>query len=284
MKIEPQTKSDEARLVALLHDAIERDSDFSFQNDPESGELILGGLSELQLDQKIDDLRRQGIQVACGAPQVSYRETIAREIDVDYTHKRRRGGVDEFARVILRLAPRYRGDGNRFTSSCQAPPPGAYLKAIEKGVKSIWTKGVAIGFPLVDTSVDLGACIWREAEGPAVSFEIATRAAMKEACNKAGIVVLEPFMTIELMAPDEFAKPIIRDLEARRGEISSRVVRGDRSLIRALAPLANLFGYSSDLKRLTREQGTFSTAFSEYRPVPRNIAGPDDDPPVAMAL
>ena len=285
-KVEPKTRADQDRLLTTLAEIAAVDSDFSFSVDPESGEIILGGQGELHLDLKIDNLIRiHGIGVAVGAPQVAYRESLARAADIDYTHKKQTGGTGQFARVKLKLEPNETGKGNVFESSIiGGTVPKEFIPGVEKGVKSVWDNGMLIGFPLVDMKVTLYDGAYHDVDSSAIAFEIATRAAMREGCEKGGVKILEPIMDVEVVTPGDFVGSVIGNINSRRGQIRDQQMCGNATVIRAYVPLANMFGYVSDLRRLTAGRGSYEMRYSHYALLPRNVSGGPNDfsPAVGM--
>ncbi|MCB1528907.1 MAG: elongation factor G, partial [Hyphomicrobiaceae bacterium] len=228
VKIEPKTKADQEKMALALNEMALEDPSFSVSVDQESGETLLKGMGELHLDIKVDILKRTyKVEADVGAPQVAYRETIAKPSEIDYTHKKQTGGTGQFARVKLRLEPNETGAGNEFASEIVGGVvPKEYIPGVEKGIKTVWDSGVAIGFPIVDTKVTLYDGAYHEVDSSAIAFEIAGRAAMKEACQKSGIKLLEPMMDVEIVTPEDFVGGIIGDVNSRRGQIRSQDLRG----------------------------------------------------------
>jgi elongation factor G len=259
--------------MALSTMAIE-DPSFRVSVDHESGETILKGMGELHLDIKVDILRRTyGVDANVGAPQVAYRETLVRPADIDYTHKKQTGGTGQFARVKLRLEPNETGKGNEFESEIVGGTvPKEYIPGVEKGVKSVWDSGVLIGFPVVDTKVTLYDGAFHEVDSSAIAFEIAARSAMKEGCDKAGVKLLEPVMDVEVVTPGDFVGSVIGDINSRRGQIRNQEMRGNATVIRAYVPLANMFGYVSQLRSMSQGRASYTMQFAHYADVPRNVA------------
>jgi elongation factor G len=253
---------------------VKEDPSFYVETDQESGETILKGMGELHLDIKVDILRRTyGVDAAVGAPQVAYRETLARATDIDYTHKKQTGGTGQFARVKLKLEPNETGKGNAFeTSIIGGTVPKEYIPGVEKGVKSVWENGMLIGFPMVDMKVNLYDGAYHEVDSSAIAFEIATRAAMKEGCEKAGVKILEPIMDVEVVTPGEFVGGIIGDLNSRRGQVRDQQMRGNATVIRAFVPLANMFGYINTLRSMSTGRAQYTMQFAHYSDVPKNVA------------
>jgi elongation factor G len=250
------------------------DPSFRVAVDQESGETILKGMGELHLDIKVDILKRTyGVEANVGAPQVAYRESLARATEVDYTHKKQTGGTGQFARIKLKLEPNETGKGNEFESSIVGGTvPKEYLPGVEKGVNSVWDAGVLIGFPLVDMKVTLFDGAFHEVDSSAIAFEIAARQAMKEACEKSGIKILEPIMDVEVTTPGDFVGGIIGDISSRRGQVRSQEMRGNATVIRANVPLANMFGYVSQLRSQSTGRASYTMQFAHYAEVPRNVA------------
>jgi elongation factor G len=274
MKIEPKTKADQEKMAIALNTLALEDPSFRVVVDPESGETRLKGMGELHLDIKVDILRRTyGVDAITGAPEVAYRETLARRTEVDYTHKKQTGGTGQFARVKLRLEPNETGKGNEFeTEIIGGTVPKEYIPGVEKGVQSVWDNGVLIGFPLVDTKVTLFDGAYHEVDSSAIAFEIATRSAMKEGCEKSGVKILEPIMDVEVVTPQEFVGGIIGDINGRRGQIRDQQMRGNAVVIRAFVPLANMFGYVSQLRSMSTGRASYTMQFAHYSDVPRNVA------------
>jgi elongation factor G len=274
MKIEPKTKADQEKMSMALSTMAIEDPSFRVSVDHESGETILKGMGELHLDIKVDILRRTyGVDANVGAPQVAYRETLVRPTEIDYTHKKQTGGTGQFARVKLRLEPNETGKGNEFESEVVGGTvPKEYIPGVEKGINSVWDNGVLIGFPMVDTKVTLYDGAFHEVDSSAIAFEIASRSAMKEGCDKAGVKLLEPVMDVEVVTPEAFVGGVIGDINSRRGQIRSQEMRGNANVIRAYVPLANMFGYVSQLRSMSQGRASYTMQFAHYADVPRNVA------------
>jgi len=274
MKVEPKTKADVEKMGVALAKLAAEDPSFRVTTDHESGETIIKGMGELHLEIKVDILKRtHKVDVNVGAPQVAYRETLARSTQVDYTHKKQTGGTGQFARVKLRLEPNEAGQGNEFESEIVGGVvPKEYIPGVEKGVRSVWDSGVLIGFPMVDMVVTLFDGDYHEVDSSTIAFEIASRQAMREGCEKAGVKLLEPIMDVEVVTPGEFVGNIIGDLNSRRGRIRSQEMRGNATVIRAYVPLANMFGYVSQLRSLSQGRAPYTMQFAHYAEVPRNVA------------
>jgi len=274
MMVEPKSKADQEKMGVALAKLATEDPSFRVNTDPESGETIIRGMGELHLEIKVDILRRtHGVEVATGAPQVAYRETLARMAEIDYTHKKQTGGSGQFARVKLRLEPQEAGSGNEFDADIVGGVvPKEYIPGVEKGVKSVWDTGVLIGFPLVDTKVTLFDGAFHEVDSSAIAFEVASRQAMREGCQKAGVKLLEPIMDVEVVTPGDFVGGVIGDINSRRGQIRNQEMRGNATVVRAHVPLANMFGYVSQLRSMSQGRASYTMQFAHYAEVPRNVA------------
>ncbi|MEO7405081.1 MAG: elongation factor G, partial [Burkholderiales bacterium] len=271
MKVEPKTKADQEKMATVLHMLSVEDPSFRVSVDQESGETILKGMGELHLDIKVDIMRREphNIAVTVGAPQVAYRETLARAQDIDYTHKKQTGGTGQFARVKLKLEPNEIGAGNVFEASIiGGTVPKEYIPGVEKGIESVWNNGVLIGFPMVDMKVTLYDGAFHEVDSSAIAFEIAARMAMKEGCQKGGVKLLEPIMDVEVVSPQDFVGGVIGDINSRRGQIRDQQMRGNAAVIRAYVPLANMFGYVSQLRSFSQGRASYTMQFAHYSEVP----------------
>ena len=275
MSVTPNTKADQEKMATILYNMALEDPSFRVSVDQESGQTILKGMGELHLDIKVDIMKRppHNIDVTVGAPQVAYRETLARAVDIDYTHKKQTGGTGQFARVKLKLEPNEVGKGNEFVAAIVGGTvPKEYIPGVEKGIKSVWDNGVLIGFPIVDMKVTLFDGAYHEVDSSAIAFEIASRSALKEGCEKGGIKLLEPIMDVEVVSPGDFVGGVIGDINSRRGQIRNQEMRGNATVIRAFVPLANMFGYVSQLRSMSQGRASYTMQFAHYADVPRNVA------------
>jgi elongation factor G len=274
MKVEPKTKGDQEKMAVALYKLAAEDPSFRVSTDSESGETIIKGMGELHLDIKVDILKRtHKVEVQVGAPQVAYREAITRKVTKDYTHKKQTGGTGQFARVILEIEPNEAGAGNAFESRVVGGSvPKEYIPGVEKGLNSVLSSGPLIGFPVVDLKVALIDGAYHEVDSSAIAFEIATRAAMREAFENAGAVLLEPMMKVEVTSPEEFVGSVIGDLNSRRGQIVGTSMRGNANIINALVPLANMFGYINNLRSMSQGRASYTMQFDHYAQVPGQVA------------
>ena len=274
MKVEPKTKADQEKMAVALYKLASEDPSFRVSTDSESGETIIKGMGELHLDIKVDILKRtHKVEVQVGAPQVAYREAITRKVTKDYTHKKQTGGTGQFARVILEIEPAEKGAGNSFESKVVGGSvPKEYIPGVEKGLNSVLNNGPLIGFPVVDLKVALVDGAYHDVDSSAIAFEIATRAAMREAFEQAGAVLLEPLMKVEVTSPEEFVGSVIGDLNSRRGQILGTSMRGNANIVNALVPLANMFGYINNLRSMSQGRASYTMQFDHYEQVPGAVA------------
>jgi elongation factor G len=274
MKVEPKTKADQEKMAVALYKLASEDPSFRVSTDSESGETIIKGMGELHLDIKVDILKRtHKVEVTVGAPQVAYREAITRKVTKDYTHKKQTGGTGQFARVILELEPAEAGAGNSFEAKIVGGSvPKEYIPGVEKGLNSVLSSGPLIGFPVVDLKVTLVDGAYHDVDSSAIAFEIATRAAMREAFEQAGAVLLEPMMKVECTSPEDFVGSVIGDLNSRRGQILGTSMRGNANIITALVPLANMFGYINTLRSMSQGRASYTMQFDHYSQVPGAVA------------
>ncbi len=272
--VEPKAKADQEKMAVALSKLAAEDPSFRVSTDQESGQTILKGMGELHLDIKVDILKRTyKVEVNVGAPQVAYRETITRSVDIDYTHKKQTGGTGQFARVKFTIAPNEVGKGFEFDSKViGGSVPKEYIPGVEKGLNSVLTSGVVAGFPVVDVKVDLTDGAYHEVDSSALAFEIASRAGFREGLQKAGPVLLEPIMKVEVTSPEDYLGSVIGDLNSRRGQISGTDTRGNAQIVTAMVPLANMFGYVNTLRSMSQGRASYSMQFDHYEQVPQAVA------------
>jgi elongation factor G len=272
--IEPKSKADQEKLGIALSKLAAEDPSFRVSTDQESGQTILKGMGELHLDIKVDILRRQyKVEANIGAPQVAYRETVTRKAEIDYTHKKQTGGSGQFARVKLVIEPGEAGSGFVFESKViGGSVPKEYIPGVEKGLKSVMDSGILAGFPVIDLKATLIDGAYHEVDSSALAFEIAARAALREGLQKAGAKLLEPIMKVEVVTPEEYLGGIIGDLTSRRGQVQGQEMRGNATVVNALVPLANMFGYVNTLRSMSQGRAQFTMTFDSYAQVPQNVA------------
>jgi len=268
--IEPKSKADQEKLGVALSKLAAEDPSFRVSTDHESGQTILKGMGELHLDIKVDILKRTyKVDANIGAPQVAYREKLTKRTEIDYTHKKQTGGTGQFARVKIVFEPNEVGAGNVFESSIiGGAVPKEYVPGVDKGIKSVTTSGILAGFPVVDMKATLVDGAFHDVDSSVLAFEIASRAATREALQKGGSVLLEPIMKVEVVTPEEYTGSVIGDLNSRRGQIQGQDMRGNAVVINAMVPLANMFGYVNQLRSFSQGRAVFTMQFDHYEQVP----------------
>jgi elongation factor G len=274
MAVEPKTKTDQEKMAVALNKLANEDPSFYVSTDQESGQTIIKGMGELHLDIKVDILRRaHNVDVNVGAPQVAYRETVTRPVDIDYVHKKQTGGSGQFARIKIVVEPNEKGKGFEFENkSVGGVVPKEYIPGVQKGLQSVLGSGVLAGFPVVDVKVSLVDGAYHEVDSSAIAFEIAARSAFREALQKGGSVLLEPIMKVEVVTPEDYLGNVIGDLNSRRGQIMGTDSRGNAQLVNAMVPLANMFGYVNNLRSTTQGRAAYTMQFDHYAEVPRSVA------------
>jgi elongation factor G len=276
--IEPKSRDDRERIAAALERLAGEDPAFGFSMSPESGQIVLKGMGELHLDIKIGiltsdikvDIFRRVHKVAfnVGAPQVAYREKITKPATVDYVYQKHNGVSGQFARVTIGCEPLPPDSGFRFENRViGGPPPRDYLPGVERGLESVITAGVVAGRPVVDLKVTLIDAAFHEFDSSA--FELASRAALREALLMGAPVLLEPIMNVEVVAPEDYTRLVVGDLNARRGQIRGEDPCGNASIISAMVPLNNMFGYAKILRSMSQGRATSIMQFDHYAPVPQ---------------
>ncbi|MDR6833331.1 MULTISPECIES: elongation factor G [unclassified Sphingopyxis] len=274
LSVEPKTKADQERMGIALNRLAAEDPSFRVSTDHESGQTIIKGMGELHLDILVDRMKREfKVEANVGAPQVAYRESLAKAVDVDYTHKKQSGGSGQFGRVKVTVAPGERGAGITFLDEIKGGNiPREYIPSVEKGMRESAENGHMIGFPIIDFEIRLTDGAYHDVDSSALAFEIAGRAAMREVAAKAGIKLLEPVMKVEVVTPEEFMGDVIGDLNSRRGQIQGTDSRGIAQVVEAIVPLANMFGYVNQLRSFSQGRASYSMQFSHYEEVPTNVA------------
>ncbi len=274
LSVEPKTKADQEKMGVALNRLAAEDPSFRVSTDHESGQTIIKGMGELHLDILVDRMKREfKVEANVGAPQVAYRESLAKAVDVDYTHKKQSGGSGQFGRVKVKVTPGERGQGVVFDDNIKGGNiPKEYIPAIEKGFREQAESGYLVGFPIIDFSIELYDGAYHDVDSSAIAFEIAGRGAMREVASKSGIKLLEPVMKVEVVTPEDYLGDVIGDLNSRRGQIQGTDSRGNAQVVEAHVPLANMFGYVNELRSFTQGRAQYSMQFSHYDEVPANVA------------
>ena len=272
--VEPKTKGDQEKMGLALNRLAQEDPSFRVSSDEESGQTIIAGMGELHLDILVDRMRREfKVEANVGAPQIAYRETFTKLTEVDYTHKKQTGGSGQFARVKMVIEPLEAGGGYEFENKIVGGSiPREYIPGVEKGIESVRENGVLAGFPMIDFKVRLIDGAYHDVDSSVMAFEIAARAAFREASRDAGAKLLEPMMAVEVVTPEEHMGDVIGDLNSRRGQVRGTEARGNAAVVNAMVPLANMFGYVNTLRSMTQGRAQYSMQFDHYEPVPQAVA------------
>ena len=271
--VEPKSKNDQEKMSLGLQRLAAEDPSFQVASDPESGQTIMRGMGELHLDILVDRLKREfKVEANIGAPQVAYRETITKDVEIDYTHKKQSGGSGQFARIKVKFGPLAEG-GYTFTSSVVGGSvPREYIPGVEKGILQAKETGSIAGFPVIDFQVELVDGASHDVDSSVLAFEIAARAAFREAMEKASPRLLEPVMKVEVITPEDYVGDIIGDLNSRRGQVGGMDQRGNARAIDAMVPLANMFGYINTLRSMSQGRAQYTMQFDHYEQVPQAVA------------
>ncbi|MBM10285.1 MAG: elongation factor G [Magnetovibrio sp.] len=272
--VEPKSKGDQEKMSVALSRLAAEDPSFQVSSDYESGQTIIKGMGELHLEIIVDRMLREfKVEANIGQPQVAYRETISRETDIDYIHKKQTGGRGQFARIKIKFAPLPPGSGFEFESTVVGGNvPKEYIPGVEKGLANSMNSGVLMGFPVTDVKATLYDGDSHDVDSSVMAFEIAARAAFREGCQKAGPQILEPVMRVEAVTPEEYMGDIIGDLNSRRGQVNEMDQRGNARIVNAMVPLANMFGYVNTLRSLSQGRAQFTMHFDHYEVVPSQVS------------
>ncbi|EJF84584.1 elongation factor G [Bartonella elizabethae Re6043vi] len=271
--IEPKTKADQEKMGIALNRLAAEDPSFRVKSDEESGQTIIAGMGELHLDIIVDRMRREfKVEANVGQPQVAYRESITKMAEIDYTHKKQSGGAGQFARVKIVFEP-HEGDDFIFESKIVGGAvPKEYIPGVQKGIESVMGSGPLAGFPMLGVKATLIDGGYHDVDSSVLAFEIAARAAFRDGAKKAGAQLLEPIMKVEVVTPDDYVGDVIGDLNSRRGQISGTEARGIATVVNAMVPLANMFGYVNTLRSMSQGRAQYTMQFDHYEPVPSAVA------------
>ncbi|HWU26244.1 MAG TPA: elongation factor G [Rhizomicrobium sp.] len=272
--IEPKTKGDQEKMGMALARLAQEDPSFRVSTDSESGQTILKGMGELHLEIKVDILKRTyKVEANVGQPQVAYRETLAKPITIQYTHKKQTGGSGQFAEVKIEFEPLAPGEGFSFENEVVGGSiPKEFIPSVEKGLRAQKESGLLAGFPVIDFKARLVDGKYHEVDSNALTFDIAARAAFRELASKNVVKLLEPIMKVEVVTPDDFLGGVIGDLNSRRGQVQGTDSRGNAQVVTAMVPLANMFGYINTLRSMTQGRAQYTMQFDHYEQVPQAIA------------
>jgi elongation factor G len=274
VKIEPKTKADQDKLALALQRLAEEDPTFRVKTDPETSETLIAGMGELHLDVLVDRMVREfKVAANIGKPQVSYRETIRRASEGNGRFVRQTGGKGQYGHAVVRAEPNVKGGGYEFIDKIVGGTiPREYIKPIDMGIRETLDSGIYANVPMVDVKVTLIDGSYHEVDSSEMAFKIAGSMAIKDAVSKANPVVLEPMMRVEVTMPEEFMGDVIGDINSRRGQIEGMDPRGSTQVVRAAVPLAEMFGYATDLRSMTQGRASYSMELSHYAEVPANLA------------
>ncbi len=272
--VEPKTKADQEKMSVALQKLAQEDPSFRVTTDEESGQTIISGMGELHLEIIVDRMLREfKVEAEVGQPQVAYRETIRKTVTQEHKYAKQTGGRGQYGHVFIKLEPQEQGKGYEFVNEIKGGViPKEYIPAVDKGIQEAMQGGVIAGYPVEDVKVTLYDGSYHEVDSSEMAFKIAGSMAFKEAAKKANPVLLEPIMKVEVEVPEEFMGDVIGDLNRRRGQINSMSERGGNKIVDAFVPLAEMFGYSTDLRSATQGRATYSMEFDHYEEVPKNVA------------
>jgi elongation factor G len=273
--IEPDSKADEERMGEGLRRLAEEDPTFKVEINHESGQTEISGMGELHLEVIVDRLLREfRVRAQVGKPKVAYRETITKKVRGDGRFKRQTGGRGQFGHCVIDFSPLESGTGFIFENGIVGGViPREYIPAIEKGLREAINGGVIAGYPLIDINARLVHGSYHEVDSSEIAFKIAASLALKDAVKRAGAVIMEPIMKVEVVAPEEYTGQVVGELYSRRGKISGMEMRTDGTqTISAEVPLSEMFGYATTLRSLSSGRGVFSMEFYRYEPLPKNIS------------
>ena len=271
--VEPKTKADYEKMGQALGRLAQEDPSFRVTSDEESGQTIIKGMGELHLEILVDRMKREfKVEADVGAPQVAYRETITKDVEVDYTHKKQSGGAGQFARVKMKFKPLERNSGVKFLNTVVGGNiPKEYIPGVEKGINFAAQNGVIAGYNVIDFEAEVHDGAYHDVDSSVLAFEIASRAAFREAVGKASPKLLEPMMKVEVVTPEDYMGDIIGDLNSRRGQIEKMEDRGNAKVVSSVVPLANMFGYVNNLRSMSQGRASYTMLFSHYDVVPSNV-------------
>jgi len=272
--IEPKTKADQEKLGISLSKLASEDPSFRVKTDEETGQTIISGMGELHLEIIVDRLFREfKVDANVGKPQVAYRETISKKVKSEGKFVRQSGGRGQFGHVWLEIEPQEPGKGYEFVDAIKGGVvPREYIPAVDKGIKEALDSGVMAGYPVVDIKVTLIDGSYHEVDSSEMAFKIAGSMGFKEGCQKASPVILEPIMSVEVVVPEDYMGDVIGDLNSRRGRIMGMEGRAGAQVVTSMVPLAQMFGYSTDLRSATQGRATYSMTFDHYEQVPKSVA------------
>lgn len=271
--IEPKSKADQEKMGTALKSLMDEDPTFRVKTDEETLQTIMEGMGELHLEIKVDRLKREfGVEVSVGKPQVAYKETITKSVESEGKYIKQSGGRGQYGHIWLRLEPKERGEGIEFEDDIKGGAvPREYVPAVEKGFEEAVKNGVIAGFPVVDVKVIAFDGSYHDVDSSEIAFKIASIMAFKDGVKKATPILLEPIMKVEAITPEEYMGDVMGDLNSRRGQIGGMEDRSNAKVVTATVPLAEMFGYATQLRSMTQGRASYSMTFDHYDPVPKNV-------------
>jgi elongation factor G len=274
LAIEPKTKADQEKMGLALSKLSEEDPTFRVRTDEETMQTIISGMGELHLDIIVDRMKREyKVEANVGRPQVAYKETITKTAEAEGKYIKQSGGRGQYGHCYVRVAPKNRGEGFEFVDEIKGGViPREFIPAVQKGVKEALDRGINFGYPVVDVQAALYDGTYHEVDSSEVAFKVAGSMAFQDACKKAGPVLLEPIMKVEVITPENFMGDVIGDLNSKRGQIQEMRDRANTKVIDAMVPLAEMFGYATQLRSMSQGRASYSMEFSRYEPVPAHVA------------
>ncbi|MCK5319839.1 elongation factor G, partial [Candidatus Parcubacteria bacterium] len=272
--VEPKTKADQEKMGIALVKLAEEDPTFRIETDEETNQTLISGMGELHLDIIIDRMKREfKVEANVGKPQVSYRETIRKPADAEGKYIKQSGGRGQYGHCWIKVEPQEEGKGNEFVDKIKGGViPREYLPAVEKGVKEALDQGVLAGYPMVDIKAEVYDGSYHEVDSNESAFKMAAIFGFKDACRKADPIILEPIMKVEVVTPEEYMGNVVGDINAKRGRIGQMSDRGNGKVINAMVPLAEMFGYATQLRSMTQGRANYTMEFAHYSEAPKNVA------------
>ncbi len=272
--VEPKTKADQEKMGIALQKLAQEDPSFRVETDEESGQTIISGMGELHLEILVDRMMREfKVEAEIGQPQVAYRETIRQTVEQEYKYAKQSGGRGQFGHVFLKLEPMEAGAGYEFVNEIKGGAvPREYIPAVDKGVQEAMQGGVLAGYPMEDVKVTLYDGSYHDVDSNEMAFKLAASMGFKEGARKAGAVIMEPMMKVEVEVPEDFMGDVIGDLNRRRGQVEGMDERAGNKIVNAFVPLSEMFGYSTDLRSATQGRATYAMEFDHYAEVPKNVS------------
>lgn len=274
VSVEPKTKADQEKMALALRRLAEEDPTFAVTTNAETSQTLIAGMGELHLDILVDRMKREfKVEANVGTPQVAYRESIKKSVEIEGKYVKQSGGRGQYGHVWLRLEPKNPGEGNEFANEVVGGAiPREFIPAVQKGVQEAWDSGVLAGFPIVDMKVTVYDGSYHEVDSSEIAFKVAASMAVKDGSRKADAALLEPVMKVEVTTPEEFMGDVIGDLNSKRGQIQEMEQRGNVRVVHANVPLSEMFGYTTQLRGMTQGRASSAMEPSHYQEVPRNVA------------